>query len=182
MLNTKYVIMPGEGNRPALPQQNPGALGNAWFVYEINWAANPDSEITALGKFEPKFTAVIDKQFEKDLNGFTPQADSTAQIKLTDYKPNHLTYQSSASAEQLAVFSEIYYDKGWNAYVDGKLTPYVRANFVLRAMKVPAGEHKVEFKFEPATYYTGEKIALAGSILLFLFVGAAFFKSVVGRP
>ncbi|MGE3826048.1 MAG: YfhO family protein, partial [Bacteroidia bacterium] len=177
MLNTKYVIMPGEGNRPALPQQNPGALGNAWFVYEINWAANPDSEITALGKFEPKFTAVIDKQFEKELNGYTPQADSTAQIKLTDYKPNHLTYQSKATAEQLAVFSEIYYDKGWNAYIDGKLTPHFRANFVLRAMRVPAGEHKVEFKFEPATYYTGEKIALAGSVLLFLFVGAALFVS-----
>ena len=75
------------------------------------------------------------------------------------------------------MFSEIYYDKGWNAYIDGKLTPHFRTNFVLRAMRVPAGEHKVEFKFEPATYYTGEKIALAGSILLFLFVGAAAFLS-----
>ena len=177
MLNTKYVIMPGEGNRPAMPQQNPGALGNAWFVYEINWAANPDSEITALGKFEPKFTAIIDKQFEKELNGYTPQADSMAQIKLTEYKPNHLTYQSTAVSEQLAVFSEIYYDKGWNAYIDGKLAPHFRANFVLRTMRVPAGEHKVEFKFEPATYYTGEKIALAGSIFLFLIVGGAAFVS-----
>lgn len=183
MLNTKYVIMPSEGNQPPYPQQNPGALGNAWFVYEINWAANADSEITALGKFEPKFTAVIDKHFENELQGFTPHADSTAQIKLTDYKPNHLTYQSKAIAEQLAVFSEIYYDKGWNAYLDGKLTPHFRANFVLRAMRVPPGEHKVEFKFEPATYYTGEKIALAGSILLFLFVGAALFVSLKdGEP
>jgi hypothetical protein len=180
MLNTKYVIVPGEEGQPARPQQNPGALGNAWFVEEYKLVANADSEnseITALNTFEPQRSAIVDRLFESELKDFTPQKDSAAQIKMTDYKPNHLSYASKASSEQLAVFSEIYYDKGWNAYIDGKLTPYFRANFVLRAMRIPAGEHKVEFKFEPATYYTGEKIALAGSILLFLFVGAAIFFS-----
>ncbi len=177
MLNTKYVIVQGEKDGPARPQQNPGALGNAWFVDEYRLVANPDSEIIALNTFEPKKTAIIDQYFENEVKGFTPQKDSTAQIKLTDYKPNHLSYQSKTATEQLAVFSEIYYDKGWNAYVDGKLIPHFRTDFVLRAARIPAGEHKVEFKFEPTTYYTGEKIALGGSILLFIFVGVALFFS-----
>lgn len=177
MLNTKYVIMRGEKEQPPRPQKNPGALGNAWFVEEVKWVANADSEIVALENFEPKFTAVIDQKFESELKNLTFQNDATAQIKLTDYKPNHLTYQSNSASEQLAVFSEIFYDKGWNAYIDGKLSPHFRANFVLRAMRVPAGEHKIEFKFEPEAYYTGEKIALAGSVLLFLFVGATAFLS-----
>lgn len=177
MLNTKYIITRGEEGQAPRPQQNPGALGSAWFVNEYKLVANADSEIVALNNFKPEQTAIVDNIFEKELNGFTPQKDSTAQISLTDYKPNYLVYQSKAAGEQLAVFSEIYYDKGWNAYVDGNPTPHFRANYILRAMRVPAGEHKVEFKFEPTAYYTGEKISLAGSVLLFLFVGGAVFFS-----
>lgn len=119
--------------------------------------------------------AVVDQRFKDQLNGFNIAFDSTASIKLVDYVANHLTYETKAASEQLAVLSEIYYDKGWNAYVDGKPVPHFRVNYVLRAMRIPAGNHKVEFRFEPTVYITGERIALAGSIiLLLLFAGISF--------
>lgn len=177
MLNTRYFIVPDrETNRP-MPQRNPGALGAAWFVKEYKLVANADSEITALTDFVPSQTAVIDVRFKDQVDGFNPQFDSTATIKLTSYKANHLTYTTKLQSDQLAVFSEIYYDKGWNAYLDGKPVPHLRANYVLRAMKIPAGSHTLEFKFEPKTYYNGEKIALAGSIILLLvFAGGVFME------
>jgi len=139
---------------------------------KLKRVANADSEMTALTNFNPAQTAIIDKRFEGKLEGLQMQYDSSATIKLVDYRANRLQYQTSALSEQLAVFSEIYYDKGWKAYVDGKEVPHIRVNYVLRAMRIPAGQHKVEFKFEPEVYYTGEKIALAGSLLLILaFVG-----------
>ncbi len=104
------------------------------------------------------------------LEGFAPEFDSLAQIQLIDYKPNHLQYQSSSQKDQLAVFSEIYYDKGWNAYIDDELIPHFRVNYVLRAMIVPAGDHKIDFKFEPKVYYIGEKISFASSLLVILLV------------
>ena len=171
MLNTKYIIL--NPNSPAM--QNPFALGNAWFVRDIQIVANPDSEIVALDKINPKITAAIDKRYEAELGGFKPVFDSNATIKLTSYKPNALAYESNATSEQLAVFSEIYYKDGWNAYVDGKVVPHFRTNFVLRAMKEPAGKHTIEFKFEPAPYATSEKVAFAGSILLYLIIGGAIF-------
>ena len=97
---------------------------------------------------------------------------------MEDYKPNHLTYKSEAATEQLAVFSEIYYEKGWNAFIDGKPAPHFRTNYVLRAMRIPAGKHIIEFKFEPKVYYTGEKISLAGSVLLLLLFAAGVFVEV----
>lgn len=171
MLNTKYIIY----NPDAQPLVNPGALGNAWFVSEVKIVANADSEIAALNNFNPKTTAVIDQRFNDKLTGLTIQNDSAAAIKLTSYKPNHLIYESNSSSEQLAVFSEIYYDKGWNAYVDGKQVDYVRADYVLRAMRIPAGKHQVEWKFEPTVVTTGSKITLASSLLLILFfIGVAY--------
>ncbi len=173
MLNTKYIIV--NPNYPALA--NPYALGAAWFVNDVKLVANPDSEVLALNKIDPAVTAVVDKAFEAQVAGFKPVADSTATIKLVSYQANHLVYESNTAAEQLAVFSEIYYKDGWNVYVDGKPSDYVRANFVLRAMKVPAGKHKIEFKFEPTQYSQGETVALAGSILVFLaLAGAAFLE------
>jgi uncharacterized membrane protein YfhO len=115
------------------------------------------------------------------MEGFIPSQDEQASIVLTSYIPNHLIYQSRASSEQLAVFSEIYYDKGWNVYLDGQRTDYVRANYILRAMRIPAGEHIIEWKYEPATHYTGEKISLTSSILLMLFVLAVAFKEYRSR-
>jgi len=167
MLNTKYMIY----NPDAAPLLNPGALGNAWFVNEFKVVANADSEIAALRAFDPAHTAVVDERFKDQLSGLQPGADSAASIVLTKYEPNHLVYAMKSNVEQFAVFSEIYYDKGWNAYVDGKLMPYARVNYVLRGMRVPAGTHTVEWKFEPQVVQTGEKIALASSALLLLLVG-----------
>ncbi|MBK9540733.1 MAG: YfhO family protein [Bacteroidetes bacterium] len=167
MLNTKYMIY----NPDAAPLLNPGALGNAWFVNEFKVVANADSEIAALRSFDPAHTAVVDERFKDQLSGLQPGADSAASIVLTKYEPNHLVYAMKSNVEQFAVFSEIYYDKGWNAYVDGKLMPYAWVNYVLRGMRVPAGTHTVEWKFEPQVVQTGEKIALASSALLLLLVG-----------
>ncbi|MFN5223657.1 MAG: YfhO family protein [Bacteroidota bacterium] len=172
MLNTKYIIGNSRETGALMVQPNRQACGAAWFVKEFRMVANADSEMTALTNFNPAQTAIIDKRFEGKLEGLQMQYDSSATIKLVDYRANRLQYQTSALSEQLAVFSEIYYDKGWKAYVDGKEVPHIRVNYVLRAMRIPAGQHKVEFKFEPEVYYTGEKIALAGSLLLILaFVG-----------
>jgi hypothetical protein len=171
MLNTKYLII----NPDAAPLVNQGALGNAWFVTETKMVANADSEIAAINNFDPAHVAVVDVRFKDYLNGFHFSPDSAASIKLTDYKPNHLTYKTSASAEQLAVFSEIYYDKGWNAYVDGVKTNHIRVDYVLRAMRVPAGNHTIEFKFEPEVVTKGEKISVAGTSLIVLLALVALF-------
>lgn len=179
MLNAKYFILQdSSGNKFA--QQNVNANGNAWFVSEIKWVANADEEIASLGNFNSKKTAITDKRFESELAGFTPSADSTAKISLSKYQPNALAYTSNSQSDQLAVFSEIFYEKGWNAYIDGVLVPHVRVNYVLRALKVPAGTHQIEFKFEPTVIGTGEKIAYASSWLLygglFLVLGLSFYK------
>jgi uncharacterized membrane protein YfhO len=124
----------------------------------------------------------LPKRFETLVKGQDISKDSLSTIQLTSYKPNALVYQSITSKEQLAVFSEIYYDKGWNAYVDGKPTPYFRANYVLRAMIVPAGKHTVEFKFEPKVYQVGEKVSLLSSSLLLLLVAGAFALLLRKKP
>ncbi|MFN8165353.1 MAG: YfhO family protein [Bacteroidia bacterium] len=141
----------------------------------MKWVANADSEIAALRNFDPKAVAIIDQRYKDALAGSALVNDLTSTITLDDYKPNHLTYTSQSAGDQLAVFSEIYYDKGWNAYIDGKLTPYVRANYVLRAMKIPSGNHKIEWKFEPEVIATGTKLSYAGSVLLFVFLGVSLF-------
>ena len=171
MLNTKYFITPDAQGRPSV-RRNPLALGNAWFVEDFKIVENADQELNFLTRndFNPEKVAVIDKRFEDKLNGYQAEKDSTANIYFVEYKPNYLKYETEASRDQLAVFSEIYFANGWNAYIDGELKPHWRANYVLRSMVVPAGEHTVEFKFEPEIYYTGEKVSLAGSILLILFV------------
>lgn len=164
MLNTRYIIInPGH---PA--PDNPAALGNAWLVRNIRWVNNADEEIAALADFNPAQEAIIDKRFEPTLRNFSIKADSAAQIRLTLYQPNRLTYEYSAATPQLAVFSEIYYDKGWEAFIDGQPAPHLRADYVLRAMALPEGTHQIEFRFKSQTYLKGEKISLASSILLSL--------------
>ncbi len=175
MLNTKYFIVKDPQTGEPVPQLNPGACGAAWPVHEIRIVANADSEITALTDFDPLMTVIVDKRYENEIGGFKPGVDSSASIKMTAYAPNHLEYDYQAASEQLIVFSEIYYDKGWNAYIDGRQSPYFRANYVLRAMLVPPGHHKIEYKFEPAVYATGERVSLASSALLLLLFGAMLF-------
>ncbi len=167
MLNTRYFIIP-DANKAPVAQYNPGALGNAWFTEAVQVVDNADAEINALTGFKPDSVAIVDKQFADNLKGFSPAKDTLDYIKLDTYAPNALTYHYRSKNNGLAVFSEIYYPKGWNAYVDGTPTPHFRADYVLRAMVLPAGDHKVEFRFEPAVYRVGEKISLASSILLIL--------------
>ncbi|HWY98676.1 MAG TPA: YfhO family protein [Bacteroidia bacterium] len=172
MLNAKYFIVGSRDGKEEMAQQNPGALGNAWFVDNYRIVANADSEMTALEKFDPKHTVIVDQQFSKDLDKDIVSAqlgnDSLASIKIKSYEPNDLVYNSQSNKQRLAVFSEIYYKDGWDAFIDGKPTDYIRANYVLRAMTIPAGNHTIEFKFEPKHYAIGEKLSLASSLILLL--------------
>lgn len=177
MLNAKYIIV----NPDAAPLTNKNALGNCWFVDEAKIVANADSEIAEVGKINPATTCIIDKRYANQIpSGFTKDASGT--IKLTAYDPNQLEYQSQCSTPQVAVFSEVFYDKGWEAYVDGQKTDYFRCNYVLRGISVPAGKHKIEFRFNPSTYLTGERIALASSILIYLMlIGSIIFTFLQNR-
>lgn len=168
MLNTKYFIV-AQNNQPQA-QRNPGALGNAWFVADFRLVNNADEEIKALQDFDPARTAIVDKRFSRFVEGKIFRIDSTASISLTSYAPNKLIYKYSAKSDQLAVFSEIYYPLGWQATIDGKKAEHFRVNYVLRAMVVPQGSHEIVFTFHPESYYTGEKIALASSLLLLILV------------
>jgi hypothetical protein len=180
MLNTKYIIQKGQNGEP-VAGQNPGACGNAWFVDKVQYVDNADAEIKALDKFDPLSTAFVDKKFADDLKGYNGGKDSASKITLTSYAPNDLVYQYTAPQSQVAVFSEIYYQPGWVATVDGRETPIIRADYVLRAMQLPAGSHKVEMKFVPHSYFTGEKIAYASSSLLLLLFAIAIFFEVRNR-
>ena len=169
MLNTKYVI-----TQDQKAQKFPAA-GNAWTVKELKMVNTPNEEIESLTGFEPKQTAIVHKEYADYVKGLQPSGGGT--VSLTEYKPNHLTYTSNASAEELAVFSEVWYgpDKGWNAYIDGQAVEHIRVNYILRALKIPAGSHKIEFKFEPSSYYRGELITLILSILLVLGLGYVLY-------
>lgn len=164
MLNARYLIF--DPSQP--PIVNPFALGNAWFIEDYKLVDNADEEIEALNSVYPELQAVVDKRYAGELEGLKITPDSTASITLTDYKPNILTYQSKAESEQFAVFSEVFYANGWNAYIDGNLTPHFCANWTLRAMRVPAGEHEIVFKFEPTGYNTSRILGTASSIILIL--------------
>jgi hypothetical protein len=166
MLNTRYIIY----NAEAPPLVNKYELGNAWFVHELKMVANADEEMAAIIAFNPSNQAVVDKRFNTMLEGLKLSADSTAHISLTEYRANYLKYSSSSSTEQLAVFSEVYYDKGWQAYIDNQPVSHFRADYILRALRVPAGNHTIEFKFHPKSYFLGEKVSLACSLLLVLMV------------
>jgi len=168
MLNAKYVIFHPE--QP--PLINPYAMGNGWFVNEYKLVNNADEEIAAINTLEPYKTAVVDKRYESELSGLNIIPDSTATIEMTAYKPDILTYRSITASEQLLVLSEIYFSNGWQAYIDGKEVPHFRADWTLRAMRVPAGEHEIVFKFEPQGYFTSRHVATASSaILVLLLIG-----------
>ena len=169
MLNAKYFI-----SSKGQVQRNPKAMGNAWFVNTINIVDDADAENLALKELDPSTTAIVDKRF--NIAPFDSVDHTLANIILTDYKPNYLKYTSSSNKDGIVIFSEIYYDKGWNAYIDGNLSPYFRANYVLRGMQIPSGEHVVEFKFEPQSYYLSENISLASSTILLLLLFFVSFK------
>jgi len=169
MLNTRYFI-----SRDGKPQLNSAALGNAWFINNINLVLNADEEIDALKDFDPINTAIVDNRFS---NYIIPNLDnSSSTIQLDIYKPNYLKYSSESTNDGIAIFSEIYYNKGWDAYIDGVKTDYFRANYVLRALNIPSGNHIIEFKFQPSVYSISENISLASSLILFILLFLISYK------
>ncbi|MFD2161838.1 YfhO family protein [Paradesertivirga mongoliensis] len=181
MLNTKYVITRSEDGQSERIQNRETAAGPAWFVPGIRWAKTDDEEMAGLNSFDPKKEAIIHEEFKSLIDAKKVGVPVNADIKLINYHPDHLTYEYSAANDVIAVFSEIWYDKGWNTYVDGEKIPHFRANYVLRAAQLPGGNHKVEFKFEPTSYYTGETISLICSILLIAGLAFAIFVEVRGK-
>lgn len=169
MLNTKYVIY--DPNSPAI--QNPNAQGGAWFINDLIWVESADEEMELLGQIDLRSTAVV-RNDQKDIVGEAGNGQGT--ISLISYDLDKLVYKSNTSSDQVAVLSEIYYPVGWKATIDGNEVPIGRANYLLRTIPVPAGEHDIELVFEPSSFYIGENIALAGSVVLILLIlGSVYF-------
>ncbi len=181
MLNTKYFIIPGAEEGSATYQLNPAALGNAWFVSNINIVENPNAEIDGLTNLDPAVTALVNKEFQGYVKSNT--YEKNGQITLTSYAPNKLVFQSNTTSDQFAVFSDIWYgpNKGWVATIDGKSTDYIRANYILRAMNIPAGQHEIVFEFKPSAMATGSIIDLISSGLILLLLGYVIFKAIKDR-
>ncbi len=170
MLNTRYLIERGE--RGPEVRINPMALGNAWFVDSLKIVNNADEEIYALNEFNPATTAIVDKRFFNFIENYASDPTDSDQIQLVSYKANELGYSYTLSNPRLAVFSDIYYPKGWNAYIDGNPVNHFRVNYVLRALMLPEGNHEVVFRFEPSMFSTGRAVDMASSLLIILlFVG-----------
>lgn len=182
MLNTKYIISPQGQNGQPVPIPNQEACGNAWFVEELQFEETADNEILALSApalgevdttnsgFDPKRTAVLRSTYKANLGNTAIGKDSAAYVVLDKYGLNTISYRSKNSKDGFAVFSDIYYPFGWKVYVDGNEMPIYRTNYLLRGVKLPAGEHKIEFEFRPEKFYMGNKVAAVSSILLWLTV------------
>ena len=174
MLNTKYFIVADKEGQKQV-QQNPDINGNAWFVEQVKLVNSANEEMQALDSINTKSVVVLDKSKLLESSIFNFDKDSTATISLLEYDVTTLTYQSKSTKEQFAVFSEIYYKDGWNAYIDGELTNHYRVNYVLRGMKIPAGKHKIEFKFEPKVIQQGGLISLISYLVLIVVSIGWFF-------
>lgn len=169
MLNTKYFVLPAGRNGEAIPIQNPYAYGNAWFVKNVSYVANANEEIETLYDINPRETAVVDKRFKETLKGVTTNnTDSLASITLTSYSPNHLVYETTNENAGIAIFSEIYYPDGWQVTIDGQPATLARANYILRALHLPAGKHVIEMKFDPQSLHLTESIAYGALVLLLI--------------
>lgn len=167
MLNTKYFIVTNPENQQPVAQMNPGALGPAWLIKTIKYVNNADEEMKALDQFNPADTVIIDKR-EQSKIPFLPQPDSLASIRLVQSTNDKLSYEFNAGANQFVVFSEVYYPRGWNAYIDSKEARIARVNYVLRGLAVPAGKHSIELRFEPRSYIVGDTISMIVGILSIL--------------
>ena len=174
MLNVKYFIIPGDDGEE-VAQQNPDANGNAWFVKNIKYVKTADQEIRALDSTLTKSTVVVNENNIRKKINFSPELDSLAYIKLTEYSLNSLTYDTSSNKDEFAVFSEIYYKHGWNAYLDGVKQPHTNVNYILRGMEIPKGEHIIKFKFEPSVIKSGSIISLISYALMLLIPLSCFF-------
>ena len=179
MLNTKYVIGQGEDGQ-IVPYQNPDANGNAWFVDEIMPSNSADETMRQLDSINTKRQAIVENNDRELFSSYRDlpnnfELDSITQISVTSYQPNYIKYQSSNNNTGFAVFSEIFYKHGWRAYIDGISVEHIPVNYVLRGLTVPAGEHTIEFKFEPQVVKTGSTISLSSSIILILLISGGLF-------
>ncbi|MAW93831.1 MULTISPECIES: YfhO family protein [unclassified Leeuwenhoekiella] len=176
LLNTKYIITQNEEGQEQV-QVNSQAAGNVWFVQNVKIVPDADAEIQALDSINVRQTAVIQQEFAGSLDRTVFPQDSTQSIKLVEHRGDYLKYLSNAKSEKLAVFSEVYYPNGWQAYIDGQPTDYFKVDYILRGMKVPSGKHTIEFKFEPQVVRTGSTISLASNVILvLLLLGALAFS------
>lgn len=167
MLNTKYFIFPAGQQRQTVPILNPHAYGNAWFVNKVQYVNNANEEIDVLDSIIPTETAVVDARFKDVLKGTTESyKDSLSSIRLTSYTPNRLTYETNNAQDGIAVFSEIYYPDGWHVTIDGQPAELARADYILRTMYVPAGQHTIEMRFDPTSLHVTEGIAYGALALL----------------
>jgi len=173
MLNTKYFIGQGQNGQP-IAQLNPGAFGPCWLVKGIKFVNSVNNEMLALDSTNLRDTAVVNESFKASIKQL-PVADSLASIKISERQNDKITYAFNASAPQFAVLSEIYYNRGWNAYVDGQKADYVKTNYALRGIALPTGKHTVEFRFEPTAYKTGNAISFWGVALIYLILAVALF-------
>jgi len=177
MLNTRYVITPDQQTGQPMLQVNPDALGQAWFVKHIQYVKDQGASMKALDHFSAKDTAIVEEKFKKDIP-FEPVADSSGSIRLLKNDNDLVTYQSTSKNNQFAVFSEIFYDRGWKAYIDDKETPIIQTNYVLRGLAIPAGNHQIRFEFKPASYYNSNTAAVAASALIWLLLIGAVVSTV----
>jgi len=184
MLNTKYIIQRGENG--AVPQRNYSALGNCWFADSLVVANTPREECDALNYINTANTIVTDAKFSNLTSNFNAIHDSSANIKLVKYTPDELDYVSNSTAEKTAVFSEIYYPYGWNAYIDGNKTEIFRVNYVLRAINIPSGQHEIKFQFRPDSIYKGDKVSVFFIIVMLTFIAGSIafsiYKAINAQP
>lgn len=173
LLNAKYLVLGGPEQPQAIP--NPKANGNAWFVSDLKFVESPNQEIKSIGVIDSKKTAVIASSDKKYFDGKAVQPDATAFINLTKYQPNELEFKSQSKTPQLAVFSEIYYPHGWKFFIDEKEVPYIKADYLLRAVHVPAGNHNIRMVFEPEVIEKGKWISLICFGLFILLSGAGIY-------
>jgi hypothetical protein len=174
MLNMKYYIYPNQQGGEPRYGINPNANGNAWIVNEVNVVENADSAIIQLSQINTKTQAIVEKEYA-DLISTNSIKDSTASIKLSSYHPEKLEYTYSSKTESNVAFSEVFYDKGWSAYIDNQPVDQFRLNYLLRGMKVPAGKHTIRFEFSPKTFQTGSMLAMTFGSLIYLMIGLSLF-------
>jgi hypothetical protein len=175
MLNTRYFIQANSTSRQPEAHRNPSAYGPCWLVKGLNFVPNADAEMQALDSTNLRDTAILRSGIASKVP-FQPVWDSSARVRLLDNRNDELSYAFAAKSNQFVVFSEIYYDKGWNAYLDGKKTDYFRVDYLLRGMAVPTGDHRIEFRFEPLSFDKGTKIALIGSLMAYVLLGTAVWR------
>ncbi len=173
MLNAKYVITKNQQGQPEV-QQNPGALGACWFVKNIDYVKDDAAAMRALDNNNPADTAVVEQDEKNKINS-APVFDSTAKIRLIKNDNDVINYSSSSNTNEFAVFSEIYYDRGWKAYIDNKEVPIIRTDYVLRGLSIPAGNHTIRFEFKPASFYSSRTIEMIASAIVWLLIIAAIF-------